>query len=57
MKEINMTKAICSYPKFRITKANPFPDDGTMHTFPSDPFSEYCLPHFLSAWWETFPLF
>ena len=38
-------------------KANPFPDDGTMHTFPSGLFSEYCLPHFLSAWGETFPLF
>ena len=29
-------------------KANPFPDDGTTHTFPSGLFSEYCLPHFLS---------
>lgn len=36
-------------------KANPFPDDGTMHTFPSGLFSEYCLPHFLSAWGKLFP--
>ena len=57
MKEINMTKAICYYPKFRITTTNPFPNDGTTHTFPSGLFSEYCLPHFLSAWRETFPLF
>ena len=38
-------------------KANPFPNDGTTHTFPSGLFSEYCLPHFLSDWRETFPLF
>ena len=41
----------------RLSAANPFPGDGTMHTFPSGPFSEYCLPHFLSAWRETFHLF